>query len=82
MSMFSATSKRSKSTSAATACDGKFGFSGFTQAAAVINRNTTKERPARSVYHCGHCQLWHVGTDKGRFEKKRAADFKERKYHE
>ena len=82
MSAFGDTAKRSKSTPADIGCTGKVGFDGFKQAAAVLGRNQTKTRPGRSAYHCGHCHKWHIGTDKGRVEKKRAADFKERKNHD
>lgn len=81
MSAYSETVKRSKGTLAAVACDGKVGFVSYEKAAAVLKRYSVKDRPGRTAYHCGHCQQWHLGTDKGRVEKKRAADFKERKYH-
>lgn len=82
MSVFSETSKRTHSTDPLINCVGKVGFDTYAQAKAVLNRPQIKSRPGRSSYHCGHCHKWHLGTDKGHVEKKRAANFKERKKHD
>lgn len=74
--------KRSKETHKDVACTGKVAFETFVQAQQVISRPQVKYRPGRSSYHCGHCGMWHIGSDKGRTGKHRANDFKERKNHD
>lgn len=82
MSVHSEGAKVSRSAPASVGCIGKVPFDSYQQASAVLSRNQTKARPGRSVYRCGHCHQWHLGTDKGRVIKKKAADFKERKKHD
>lgn len=79
MSVFSESAKVSRSSPAAVGCIGKVAFDSYGQVKAVLDRNQTKSRPGRSVYRCGHCGLWHIGSDKGHVAKKKAAEFKERK---
>ncbi len=44
----------------ASACDGKVGFSTFTQAQRVSERSSRRGR-SRQIYHCPHCHLFHLG---------------------
>jgi hypothetical protein len=67
---------------ASVGCTGKVAFDNFTQANAVVNRFQTKARPGRSVYRCGHCHKWHLGTDKGRVDKHRANELKDQRNYE
>ena len=63
-------------------CTGKVAFETYALAQIVINRPQTKYRPGRSSYHCGHCGMWHIGSDQGRTGKHRANDFKTRKHND
>jgi hypothetical protein len=60
-------------------CDGKVSFESFNAAQMVLKRIHVKARPARSAYHCVHCQQWHLGTDVLRTQNKRKNEFKNRK---
>ncbi len=74
--------KRSMETRKEIVCTGKVAFSSFALAQIVISRPQTKYRPGRSSYHCGHCGMWHIGSDEGRTGKHRANDFKTRKHND
>lgn len=82
MSALSSKAEYTRGSDPGVSCSGKVGFETYSLAEAVVSRSKKKPRPGRSVYRCGHCGLFHIGTDKGRVEKKRKADFKERKRHE
>ena len=66
----------------AVACTGKVGLASPSLAMQIINRNTAKDSPSRTPYLCGYCNLWHIGTDKGKVVKRKAHEFKERKQHD
>jgi hypothetical protein len=65
--------KNRASTLAAVSCLGKVSFDTFTQANAILKRNSTQHRAGRSSYHCIHCHKWHIGTSNGAREGKKAA---------
>jgi len=79
MSAHSESSKVSGSCPAEVGCTGKVAFASFAKAKAVLDRNQTKARPGRTAYRCGHCHMWHIGSDRGHVAKKKAAAYKERK---
>lgn len=79
MSIFSAAAKLNGLLKAEVGCTGKVTFTSFSKANDVLGRFQTKSRPSRSVYRCGHCGQWHIGTNKGRVQAKRDFNFKERK---
>jgi len=82
MSAHSDDTKRSRRTLPSVSCTGKVPFDDFKQASDVVGRRRTKARPGRSAYRCGHCHKWHIGSDSGRVEMRKAAEFKERKQHD
>jgi hypothetical protein len=82
MSVFSESAKERKFTPAGASCLGKVAFDSFRLANAVLGRQKNKARPARSAYLCGHCQLWHLGTDSAHAAKARLASDKSRKFND
>lgn len=62
------------------ACTGKVGLASYQLAMQIINRNTDKPRPGRTPYLCGYCGQWHIGTDKGKVNKRKAKAYKDRKH--
>jgi hypothetical protein len=82
MSVHSEAAKVCGATPAAVSCTGKVAFANYSQASRVLTRYQTKDRPGRSAYLCGHCGMWHIGTDQGHVKKHKAKDFKDQKYHE
>lgn len=63
-------------------CIGKVAIETYALAEQVLKRNSPKAPHGRSAYHCTHCQKWHIGTDNGGVNRKRTAQFKERKSYE
>lgn len=61
-------------------CDGKVGLETYKQAATVVQRYQTKERPGRHAYHCKYCGKWHIGTDNGRIQVQKKRKLQERKH--
>lgn len=74
--------RRSRLSNAEVSCVGKAPLESYQKAQAILRRHTVKDRPHRSAYHCGHCGAWHIGTDNGAVEKRKASEFKQRKFHE
>lgn len=66
----------------AVACTGKVGLTSHALAMQIITRHTAKDRPSRTPYLCGYCNLWHIGSDKGKVAKRKAQEFKGRKQHD
>ncbi len=60
-------------------CTGKKAFQSHALASAVVSRCNRNGDAARSVYRCGFCHLWHLGSDRGGTSRKRAADFRKKR---
>lgn len=58
----------------AVGCEGKVSFDNFKLANDVVKRPRKNDRCARTAYRCGHCRLWHIGSNKGHSHKKESAD--------
>lgn len=79
MSKQSDAALRSAMAPSAVSCDGKVAFNSFSLAQSVTKRTAIRDRNGRSAYKCGHCGLWHIGTDNGKVEKKKQFAFAAKK---
>lgn len=82
MSAYSEAAKFKAQTPPAVGCLGKVAFDSFRLAADVLKRQTNKAPAGRSAYRCGHCSLWHLGTDVAHGAKARLAALKESRSHD
>ena len=78
MSKMSENANRTTLMPPAVACSGKVPFDSFSLANGVANRNTD-DRHHRSAYKCGHCGLWHIGTEVTQATKRKATAFSKQK---
>jgi hypothetical protein len=81
MSVHSEAAKVGGAAPASVSCTGKVSFVNYSQASRVLSRYQTKARPGRSAYLCGHCGLWHIGTDQGHVQKRKSQDYKGKKFN-